>query len=414
MRSAVSSPEERLLILLAGTAARREEVAASIRGLATAVDYDRLLQLLFSHGVAGVIGTRLTAAAPSQSPVGFRDRVNEELETWRRLSVLLEATTTRLIESLSRAGIRCLPLKGAFMVSDIYGDPGMRSTSDIDLLIEPGSYRKALAVLAGEGYIPSAYHPWLGDLPLFEGSLVSERGLPRSTCTGACIGMRTSSQPATSIGQLPSRAAACGHQPIDELAGLLLHYSRDGLTGLRIPLDIGAWWDAHGDGLGPDALTDLISSHPHIYGASWSPPPRRRRGSRRLSGRPGALGQISPRGKQVRVAPRQPRRPQPGRVPRPARASSTCCLPPEHGRTSFDHSIPVATRKRDPGRLRLSRPFAHAACLLQNPLRDDRRGPPAPAGNPVDLESPNRSRQHAARDRRSSPSRVEATVGSPA
>lgn len=39
-------------------------------------------------------------------------------------------------------------------------------------------------------------------------------------------------------------------QPADELASLLLFYQRDGLTGLRSPADVAAWWSANHGRLG--------------------------------------------------------------------------------------------------------------------------------------------------------------------
>ena len=44
--------------------------------------------------------------------------------------------------------------------------------------------------------------------------------------------------------------------PADGLAALTLFYARDGFTGLRMPADTAAWWDAHCDGLELDRVIE--------------------------------------------------------------------------------------------------------------------------------------------------------------
>jgi hypothetical protein len=53
-------------------------------------------------------------------------------------------------------------------------------------------------------------------------------------------------------------------EPVDDLAALLLFYTRDGFTGLRLAADIGAWWDRYGDAATPAGLARLASAHPEL------------------------------------------------------------------------------------------------------------------------------------------------------
>ena len=60
--------------------------------------------------------------------------------------------TLRLLKQFDQAGIRVLPLKGALLSLQLYGDITLRSSCDIDLLIEPGTYPQVKALLRDMGY----------------------------------------------------------------------------------------------------------------------------------------------------------------------------------------------------------------------------------------------------------------------
>ena len=53
-------------------------------------------------------------------------------------------------------------------------------------------------------------------------------------------------------------------RPLDELATLLLYHARDGLAGLRHPIDAAAWWDAHLDAPDPPLLAATMRAHPGL------------------------------------------------------------------------------------------------------------------------------------------------------
>jgi hypothetical protein len=54
-------------------------------------------------------------------------------------------------------------------------------------------------------------------------------------------------------------------QPTDELVALLLFYSRDGFTGLKLLADIAAWWDRYGDdGFDGKDFAALLGEHPAL------------------------------------------------------------------------------------------------------------------------------------------------------
>jgi hypothetical protein len=154
-------------------------------------------------------------------------------------------------------------LKGPFLSEALYGDPGRRVSSDIDLLVATEQLPAAVEVVRRLGYAsPTDYiegsglpalHFALphedGELPpveihwrihWYERNFARERLLPPDAHT------KSNWRPA----------------PVDELAALLLFYARDGFIDLRLATDIGAWWDTFGVDLQLGALDDLLHAYP--------------------------------------------------------------------------------------------------------------------------------------------------------
>jgi Uncharacterised nucleotidyltransferase len=64
----------------------------------------------------------------------------------------LMAETLRLLNLLSAVGIRVLPLKGPLLALQAYGDPAVRTSHDIDLLIDSTYYGQTKGLLQELGY----------------------------------------------------------------------------------------------------------------------------------------------------------------------------------------------------------------------------------------------------------------------
>ncbi len=65
----------------------------------------------------------------------------------RRLQALAEVNT-----AFAREGIRMLSMKGPLLSMELYGDPGMRTSKDLDLMVSPDDLTRAGEVLKGLGY----------------------------------------------------------------------------------------------------------------------------------------------------------------------------------------------------------------------------------------------------------------------
>ncbi len=212
------------------------------------VDWQRLAGTLQLRRLLTVLGPRILELAEERASDDFAQAVDQAVDAGRRHGAFLQLVSLRVMAMLARRGDSLRPrLKGPLLGEAIYGDPGRRLSSDIDLLVAPEQLQAAVEVVRGLGYGAPTDYVLEDGLPLLHFVLVHERGeLPpvelhwrihwyersfaRERLLPAAVDPRGEWRPA----------------PADELAALLLFYARDGFIDLRLASDLGAWWDVHG------------------------------------------------------------------------------------------------------------------------------------------------------------------------
>jgi hypothetical protein len=259
------TPEAALILLSAGTAARRRATLERATALARSLDWEKLAAMLSARRLLPQLGERIVELAAGHAPERFTLAVAQELAQTRRQGALLELVAKRLTRALADVGVDSLMLKGAFLGEAIYGDPGRRAAGDIDLLVAPENLRRAVAVAQQAGYGEPADHIGTDGLPLLHLALAHERGeLPPLE-----LHWRVHWYERTFASEMLVRAHhdplwGLRAQPADELASLLLFYARDGFLDLRLASDLGAWWDACGSQLPSGALAPTFERYPAL------------------------------------------------------------------------------------------------------------------------------------------------------
>jgi hypothetical protein len=70
------------------------------------------------------------------------------------------AELERLLRLFEAAGLRAIPYKGAALAVYAYGNLSSRSAGDIDLLVSPGDFERAVALLIAQGYERGTNFGW--------------------------------------------------------------------------------------------------------------------------------------------------------------------------------------------------------------------------------------------------------------
>src|ERR1700733_8281651 len=236
--------ERQLILLSAGTTARRYAMGERASRLTAEVNWSRLAETLRLRRLLPTLGPRIVELAEGGASEDFAAGGEQAVATARRHGAFLQLMALRTIARLADAGVRSVALKGPLLGEALYGDPGRRPSTDIDLLVAPEQLQTAIEVARGLGYGAPTDHVYGRGLPLLHFTLVHEQGqLPplelhwRIHWYEEDFARERLLTPVVdpSGGWRPARA--------DELAALLLFYARDGFAGLRLACDAGAWWD---------------------------------------------------------------------------------------------------------------------------------------------------------------------------
>ncbi len=260
------NPEAELALLLAGTRGRREGHAERIRTLAGAASPDRLVTELAGQRMLPLLGARLLEYAREGLSSTLITEIESAISSSLRFGAAQELAMRYVVGHLERQGLPCLPVKGQSLSRVIYGQPGFRSATDIDLLVSMDDLQNAAAVLEQEGFETIEAARNRGRTPLLH---VVLRAPPGSGLPAVELHWRLHwYEQAFSAETLErSHVDASGSRrarPSDELAALHLFYARDGFVGLRFAADIAAWWDAFDEADPGALLRETMIHHPSL------------------------------------------------------------------------------------------------------------------------------------------------------
>lgn len=257
--------ERELALLSATTRAKREAEGERIEWLAGAVDWSALTQLLINSRALTMLGPHILELGGERASEGFQAALASALEAGRHQEVLLQLAGGLAMDALSAAGIRCSALKGPLLGEAIYGEPGRRPSSDVDLLVAAEDLQKAVEVARGLGYEGPVDQTMADGLPLLHFSLTHKGGeLPPLELHWRIHWYECHFARERLLTPSPESPNEWRPSPSDELAALLLYYARDGFTGLRQASDLGAWWDRFDPEVKQGALDETIAAYPEL------------------------------------------------------------------------------------------------------------------------------------------------------
>jgi hypothetical protein len=253
--------DEELMLAVAGTRARRTQMAARVRELFERVSWDALLADLAHQGLVPLLGGRILETAGARAPPKFARAVRDQTDASRRTGALLELATLRIATALEAAGVPNVPLKGPLLARALHGDPGMRQSRDVDVLVARGSLERAAVALVPLGWRPE--HRTAAD-PVLHVRLVHDEALPDIELHWRVHWYETEFGARALARAEPGPEGVRRLRDEDDLAALMLYQARDGFAGLRHPTDIAAWWDAHEQRSEAPVLEPIARAHPGL------------------------------------------------------------------------------------------------------------------------------------------------------
>jgi hypothetical protein len=156
-KSSAAQPNESefdLLCALAGKDLTAKQIERLAHWDYTAIDWKELLRLAEQHGVLPLAARNLIEHG-CELPAEIEQSLRSDYETNLRRSLWFTAELARIAQQFESRQLTVVPYKGPALAQSLYGDPGLRSFSDLDFLVSAADFERAKQALAELGYHPS-------------------------------------------------------------------------------------------------------------------------------------------------------------------------------------------------------------------------------------------------------------------
>ena len=144
----------RLLLLCSRTCASPEQAGQITALVQEGLDWDSLLELAFTNGVAQLVYRQLQAICPDGVPGAVLETLKAHFLENTARNLLLTGELLEILERLQAEGIPAVPIKGPVLAAAAYGDLSLRRFEDLDLLVRRQDFLRARDVIIAQGYAP--------------------------------------------------------------------------------------------------------------------------------------------------------------------------------------------------------------------------------------------------------------------
>lgn len=122
------------------------------QGLAAGPDWAEYLALLDRHGIPALSWAALNRVPGIVLPSSAAQELRRRSDTCRIQAMQRSLLLAEALKAFNRAGIPAMPLKGPALSFELYGDVGMRYSTDLDLQVPQENVRAAVACLENAGW----------------------------------------------------------------------------------------------------------------------------------------------------------------------------------------------------------------------------------------------------------------------
>jgi hypothetical protein len=145
------SPEFRLVAACAMWPPSDRRTEAILSAASRRLDWTRFVRVVRRHQVIGLAYEALTRVQPDV-PLEIAEQIGAQAATLVRENLAIASESLRLQRLFDEAGLSVLFVKGAALAMLAFGNLGLRSSQDIDLLVNRETLPAAIALISDVGY----------------------------------------------------------------------------------------------------------------------------------------------------------------------------------------------------------------------------------------------------------------------
>jgi Uncharacterised nucleotidyltransferase len=155
------SPESRLIIGVCQTSLM-PDVIETMRTLITPnTDWDYVIGVARRNAVLPLLSWNLLNHFSEQLPPAVKDGLHQELLVHTQRNLFLTQKVGELVRMFRKIEVEALPFKGPMLALQAYGNPALRKYGDLDILVRPRDFGRAVVALEANGYKPVTTVSWL-------------------------------------------------------------------------------------------------------------------------------------------------------------------------------------------------------------------------------------------------------------
>lgn len=131
------------------------------RILNNTLNWPGVFQIAGRNGLLPLVAWNLLRSFADLLPNDVRENLSEFQLHHTRNNLFQTLKVVEIASMLDAGGIPTLPFKGPSLAQQAYGDLSLRQYVDLDVLVQPKHFDKAVEILKDGGYRPISTAPWL-------------------------------------------------------------------------------------------------------------------------------------------------------------------------------------------------------------------------------------------------------------
>lgn len=125
------------------------------------LNWDHVFQVAWRNGLMPLLSWNLLKKYSDALPANIREFLSVFLLKHTHKNLFLTQKLIEIVNMLTRNGIPVLPFKGTALAQQAYGNLSLRDYLDLDVLVQPKHFDRAVTILAELGYIPGEKSSWV-------------------------------------------------------------------------------------------------------------------------------------------------------------------------------------------------------------------------------------------------------------